>query len=75
VAQMINTVQKSGINKNIKYSNAFKITKTNKNLEEFISHFFLINRLARNITYASLKNSDGWMLGTCGIFNHHLAPL
>ena len=37
--------------------------------------FFLINQLARNITYASLKNSEGWILGISGIFSHHLAPL
>jgi hypothetical protein len=59
VAQIIKTVQKSGINKNTKYNKALKITKVNKNLGEFMSSFFLVNRLARNITYASLKNSEG----------------
>jgi hypothetical protein len=59
VAQIINTVQKSGINKNTKYNKALKITKVNKNLGEFMSSFFLVSRLARNIIYASLKNSDG----------------
>ena len=59
VAQIINTVQKSGINKNTNYNKALKITKVNKNLGEFMSSFFLVNRLARNITYASLKNSEG----------------
>ena len=50
VAQIIKTVQKSGMNKNITYSNALKTINNKKNCEEFIFSFFLVNRLARNIT-------------------------
>ena len=50
VAHIIKTVQKSGINKNIKYSNALKTINVNKNCAEFIFSFFLTNQLAKNIT-------------------------
>jgi hypothetical protein len=59
VAQMIKTVQKSGISRNTKYNKALSTMKTSKNCGEFIFSFFLVNRLARKITYASLKNSEG----------------
>ena len=49
VAHIINTVQKSGISRKIKYNSAFKTTNTSKNCGEFIFHFFLVNRLARKI--------------------------
>ena len=75
VAQIISTVQKSGISRNMKYNKPLKIIKVIKNCGEFMFSFFLMSQLARNITYASLKNSEGWMLGISGIFSHHLAPL
>ncbi len=50
VAHIISTVQKSGINRNIAYSSALKTMNNRKNCEEFIVSFFLVNRLARNIT-------------------------
>ena len=75
VAPIIKTVQKSGMSKKMKYSKAFKIIKVNKKCDEFMSSFFLISQLAKNITYASLKNSEGWILGICGILSHHLAQL
>jgi hypothetical protein len=56
---MISTVQKSGISRNTKYSKALRNIKENRNWGEFIFSFFLVNQLARNITYASLKNSEG----------------
>jgi hypothetical protein len=59
VAHIISTVQKSGINKNTKYNKAFKIINVSKNWGEVIFSFFLVSQLARNITYASLKNSEG----------------
>ena len=59
VAQIISTVQKSGINKNTKYSIALNTMNVSKNCGEFIFSFFLISQLAKNITYASLKNSEG----------------
>ena len=59
VAHIISMVQKSGINKNTAYSRALKTINNRKNCAEFIFSFFLVNRLARNITYASLKNSEG----------------
>ena len=59
VAHTISTVQKSGINKKMKYSKALKAMKISKNFGEFISHFFLVSQLAKNITYANLKNSEG----------------
>jgi hypothetical protein len=37
--------------------------------------FFLINQLARNITYPSLKNSAGCIVVTHPKSIHHLAPL
>ena len=59
VAHIISTVQKSGINRKTKNNKAFKTINVSKNCGEFIFSFFLVNQLARNITYASLKNSDG----------------
>ena len=59
VAHIISTVQKSGISKNTKYNKALNTMKVSKNCGEFIFSFFLVSRLARNITYASLKNSEG----------------
>jgi hypothetical protein len=59
VAHIISTVQKSGINKNTKYNNALRIMNVSKNCGESMLSFFLVNRLAKNITYASLKNSEG----------------
>ena len=59
VAHIINMVQKSGMNKNIAYSSALRITNNRKNCGELILSFFLVSRLAKNITYASLKNSEG----------------
>jgi hypothetical protein len=50
VIHMINTVQKSGINKNIKYSNALNTMNVHKNCGESIFSFFLVNQLAKNIT-------------------------
>ena len=48
-----------GINKNTKYSKALRIMKVNKNPDSFICSFFLVSQLAKNITYANLKNSEG----------------
>jgi hypothetical protein len=59
VAQIISTVQKSGISKNTKYNKPLKIIKVIKNCGESMFSFFLMSQLARNITYASLKNSEG----------------
>jgi hypothetical protein len=59
VHHKINIVQKSGINRNIKYNRAFKTMKVTKNCGESIFSFFLISQLAKNITYANLKNSEG----------------
>ena len=59
VAHIISTVQKSGINRNMKNSIAFRIMNVSKNCGEAMFSFFLISQLARNITYASLKNSEG----------------
>lgn len=50
VAHMINTVQKSGMNRKIAYSSALKTMNSRKNCEEFMVSFFLVSRLARNIT-------------------------
>ena len=50
VAHIINTVQKSGISKNTKYSIALRVMNVNKNCGEFMFSFFLVNRLAKNIT-------------------------
>ena len=75
VAHMIKTVQKSGINKKIKYSKALNTMNVIKNCGEFMFSFFLVNQLAKNITYANLKNSDGCILGIPGISSHHLAQL
>jgi hypothetical protein len=63
VAHIISTVQKSGINRKIAYSNALSTMNVSKNCGLFIFSFFLVNRLAKNITYANLKNSEGWILG------------
>ena len=59
VAQIISTVQKSGISRNTKYNKPLKIIKVIKNCGESMFSFFLMSQLARNITYASLKNSEG----------------
>ena len=63
VAHIMSTVPKSGMNRNIAYSKALNIINNKKNCGELMFSFFLVNRLARNITYANLKNSDGWILG------------
>jgi hypothetical protein len=55
----MSTVQKSGINKNIAYKIALNTMNNKKNCGELIFSFFLVNQLARNITYANLKNSEG----------------
>ncbi len=50
VDQIIKTVQKSGINKNIKYNNALSTRNVNRNFGSFIFSFFLVSQLAKNIT-------------------------
>jgi hypothetical protein len=50
VAQIISTVQKSGIAKNMAYNRAFNKMKYIKNLFVLISHFFLVSQLAKKIT-------------------------
>ena len=75
VAHIIRIVQKSGINRKIAYNKALNIRNVSKNCGLFIFSFFLVSQLAKNITYANLKNSDGCMLGRCGILSHHVAQL
>ena len=59
VIHIIKTVQKSGISKKMKKSIAFNTKNIRKNSLLFICSFFLVIQLAKNITYANLKNSEG----------------
>jgi hypothetical protein len=63
---------KQNIAKNIAF-----ITRNDMNnwLSSFISFLFLISHHAINKTYHNLKNSQGCILGRCGISIHHLAQL
>ncbi len=58
IARII-TVPRSGINRKIKKSNAFKIMNETKKSFVFTLSRFLINHQPRNSTYHNLKNSAG----------------
>lgn len=72
---MISTDQRSGMARKRAKKIPFNIINERINSGLLRSFCFLSSQAERKITYPSLKNSAGWILGSPGILIHPLAPL
>jgi hypothetical protein len=75
VIPTIKTVPRSGIKTKTPSKTTFAIAKLLYMVASTHCLAFLISHELIKITYISLKNSEGWILGSQGISSHHLAPL
>ena len=75
VIAITNAIPISGIETKISQTNTLRTIKYRIILGSCMMFFFLINQLARNITYPSLKNSAGCIVVIQPRSIHHLAPL